>query len=235
MPLFPTGRVDVTQRPELVIIRLGSGRDEVMLKIWGRLSSVNVQKVVWCAAELGCRFERIEAGGAYGVVDTPEFHRLNPNRKVPVIDDDGFVLWESNAIVRYLCVKHGDAGLLPAALTARAECDCWLDWQATELTPSMRDAFWQLVRTAPQERQSAVIEDSVRRTEPLVAVLDEVLAEREYLVDGRFTMADIVMACAVHRWQGLPIERISRPNVDKWFQRTSNRPSAHAVLRLPLE
>ena len=205
-----------------------------MLKIWGRLSSINVQKVVWCAAELGCRFERIDAGGAFGVVDTPDFGRLNPNRKVPVIDDDGFVLWESNAIVRYLCMKHLDAGLIPEPLAARAECDQWLDWQATELTPGLRDAFMQLVRTAPQDRQAAVVENSRRLTESMMAVLDEALADRTYIVGDRFTMADIPLACAVHRWHGLPIERISRPNVDKWFQRASNRPSARTVLRLPL-
>ena len=95
-------------------------------------------EVVWCARDLGCDFERIDAGGAFGVVDTPAFDRLNPNHKVPVIQDGDLVLWESNAIVRYLCAKHAQAGLSPAAPAEHADCDRWMDWQATELTPSLR-------------------------------------------------------------------------------------------------
>ena len=205
-----------------------------MLKIWGRLSSINVQKVVWCASELGCRFERIDAGGAFGVVQTPAFGRLNPNRKVPVIEDDGVVLWESNAIVRYLCARYPDAGLCPASLAARTQCDMWMDWQATELTPAMRDAFWQLVRTTPQERQDALVESSVRQTESMMAILDDTLRERAFIAGDRFTMADIPVGCAVHRWFGLPRPHIARDHVDRWYQAVSRREGARTVLVLPL-
>jgi glutathione S-transferase len=205
-----------------------------MLKIWGRISSINVQKVVWCAAELGCEFERIDAGGDFGLVDTPAFDRLNPNRKVPVIDDDGFVLWESNAIVRYLCAKHPAAGLLPASLTGRADCDRWMDWQATEFSPALRDAFLQMIRTPEGQRKMSVVDESVGRTEPLLAVLDQALAERRFLGGDSFTMADIPVACTVHRWLGLPITRIPRPYVDKWFESVRNRSAARQVLTLPL-
>ena len=205
-----------------------------MLKIWGRLSSINVQKVVWCARDLGCEFERIDAGGAFGVVDTPDFHRLNPNHKVPVIEDDGLVLWESNAIVRYLCAKHPDAGLSPASLAERADCDRWMDWQATELTPALRDAFIQLVRTPPAQRQSALVDASIRQTEPLVAILDAALAGHRFIAGDRFTMADIPLGCAIHRWYGMPVERIARPNVSGWLDRVRQRPGAREVLALPL-
>ena len=205
-----------------------------MLRIWGRISSINVQKVVWCALELGCEFERIDAAGEFGVVDTPAYGRLNPNRKVPVIEDDGFVLWESNAIVRYLCAKHG-SGLMPQALTARADCDRWMDWQATEFSTVLRDAFWQLIRTPAPQRQAALIEQSTRRSEAMMAILDEALAGRDYLVGDSFTMADIPVGCTVHRWLGLPIDRIRRPNVDKWYERIMNRPAAQQVLTLPLK
>jgi len=205
-----------------------------MLKIWGRLSSINVQKVVWGALDVGCDFERFDAGGTFGVVDTPDFHRLNPNRKVPVIEDDGFVLWESNAILRYLCARHPEAGLVPESITGRADCDRWMDWQATEFTPAMRDAFMQLVRTPEHERQPALIEASVAQTEPMLAILDEALEDRPFIGGAKFTMADITLACAVHRWNGLPIERIARPNVGKWIQRTVNRAGARVVLTLPL-
>lgn len=205
-----------------------------MLKIWGRLSSINVQKVVWCAEELGCEFERIDAGGAFGGVDTPSFHRLNPNRKVPVIEDGDFVLWESNAIVRYLCARHPQAGLAPASLAARADCDRWMDWQATELTPVMRDAFMQLIRMAPHERQQALIDDSIRRTETMMTIVEAALEGRQFIGGDRFTVADIPLACAAHRWYGLPIERIARPNIGDWLTRVSRRPAAKQVLVLPL-
>jgi glutathione S-transferase len=193
-----------------------------------------VQKVVWCARDLGCEYVRIEAGGAFGVVDTPAFQRLNPNRKVPVIEDDGFVLWESNAIVRYLCARHPASGLVPDSLTARADCDRWMDWQATEFTPVMRDAFMQLVRTPPGERDAALLEASIRQTEPMLAILDDALAARPFIAGDKFTMADIPLACAAHRWANLPIERIQRPNVDKWLQRAANRAGAREVLTLPI-
>jgi glutathione S-transferase len=205
-----------------------------MLKIWGRTSSINVQKVIWCATELGCEFERIDAGGDFGLVDTPAFDRLNPNRKVPVIEDDDFVLWESNAIVRYLCAKHPSAGLLPASLAARADCDRWMDWQATEFSPALRDAFLHLIRTPADRRQMSLVEESLRRTEPLLAVLDRALADRAYIGGDSFTMADIPMACTVHRWLGLPITPIPRPYVDKWFESVRNRSAARQVLVLPL-
>ena len=205
-----------------------------MLKIWGRLSSINVQKVVWCARAVGCGFERIDAGGPFGVVDTPDFHRLNPNRKVPVIDDGGFVLWESNAIVRYLCAKHADAGLYPQSLAERADCDRWLDWQATELTPALRDAFLQLVRTSPANRQHALVEHSIRQTEPMVAILDAALEGREFIGGDRFTMADIPLACAMHRWYGLPVDRVAHANVSRWLNRVVEQPGAREVLILPL-
>jgi glutathione S-transferase len=205
-----------------------------MLKIWGRLSSINVQKVIWCAGDLGCPYERAEAGGAFGVVDTPAYGRLNPNRKVPVIEHDGFVLWESSAILRYLCALHPESGLVPESIRGRAECDRWMDWQATELTPVMRDAFMQLVRTPPGQREPAVIQASATQTESMMAILDDALAGKRFVAGEDFTMADIPLACAVHRWRGLPLERISRPNVDKWFERAAKRRGAMTVLSLPL-
>ena len=118
-----------------------------MLKIWGRLTSVNVQKVVWCADELGLEYERVEAGGKYGVVNTPDYRAMNPNGLVPVINDGGYVLWESNAIVRYLAGRHGAGTLCPADARTRADADRWMDWQAVSLNPAIGPAFFQLVRT----------------------------------------------------------------------------------------
>ena len=129
-----------------------------MLKIWGRLTSVNVQKVVWCADELGLEYERIEAGGKYGIVTTPPYLAINPNALVPVIEDGDVVLWESNAIVRYLAARHGAGTLWSTDAKLRADADRWMDWQTTTFNPAIGPVFWQLIRTAPEKRDAAVIE-----------------------------------------------------------------------------
>jgi glutathione S-transferase len=206
-----------------------------MLKIWGRLSSLNVQKVVWCAEELGCKYERIDAGRQFGIVGTDAFRRLNPNRQVPVIEDGDFVLWESNAILRYLCAKHSFGDLYPEPLTERADADRWMDWQATELSPAMSKAFIQWIRTPAHERDLALIETSVQATLPLVRLLDEHLAGRSFVCGSRMTMADMAMGCAVHRWFGLPIEQEPLPHLVAWYRRVRDRAAAQSVLTLPLE
>src|SRR3978361_144652 len=129
-----------------------------MLKIWGRTSSVNVQKVLWCADEIGLDYERIEAGGAFGVVRDPEYRAMNPNSVVPTIEDEGFVLWESNSIVRYLAAKHSSGEPYPMHPRARAEGERWMDWQLTTANGPMVTVFWGLIRTKPEERDSGAIE-----------------------------------------------------------------------------
>src|SRR3989304_1196014 len=102
-----------------------------MLRIWGRTNSVNVKKALWCAEELGLAYERIDAGLQFGVVDTAEYRKLNPNGLVPTIEDHGFVLWESHAIVRYLAAKHGAGTLWPTDLKVRADAARWVGWGDT--------------------------------------------------------------------------------------------------------
>jgi len=204
------------------------------LRIWGRLNSINVQKVVWTARELGLAFERIDAGGPFGGNRTPEYLRMNPNGKIPVINDDGFVLWESNAIVRYLAATHGGGALWPDDPRPRADADRWMDWQATELTPAMRDAFMQLIRTAPGQRQQGLVDASNAATEPLLALLDEHLAARQFVAASQFTAADIAVGTVVHRWFGLPQPHAERPNVQRWYRRLMTRPAVAGVLTLPI-
>lgn len=205
-----------------------------MLKIWGRMSSVNVQKVVACANELGLRYERIDAGGKFGIVDTPEYGKLNPNRLVPTIDDDGFVLWESNAIVRYLARKHGSGTLWPADLRTNADADRWMDWQASAANPALFGAFWNLVRCEPDKRDQAAIDASIAKSESMMAILDAALAGRTFVTGETFTMGDIPIACTAHRWFGLPCERTPRPNVERWLARMRARPAFEGVLTLPI-
>ncbi len=205
-----------------------------MLRIWGRLSSINVQKVVWCADELGLPYERIEAGGSFGVVDTPQYLAMNPNALVPVIEDDGFVLWESNAIVRYLAARHGDGWLWPTDPRLRAAADRWMDWQNFTYSPAMLEAFRGLVRTAPSERDTQAIEASRRKSEAAAAILDAHLATREYVAGGAFTMGDIPVALATQRWFGVPLDHEARPNLQRWLDRLRKRKGAANVLSLPV-
>ena len=198
------------------------------LRIWGRLSSVNVQKVVWCCDEIGLACERIDAGGAFGLNNTPEYLAMNPNGLVPVIEDDGFVLYESNAIVRYLAAKHASP-LWPADLRGRADVDRWMEWQSTGYTPSMTQAFWQLVRTPPEKRDQAAVEASREKSEKHSAILDAHLAGRRFIAGDAFSTADIVIGCAAHRWLNLPMDRAPRPHLERWYAMLKSRPGSRQV------
>lgn len=205
-----------------------------MLKIWGRMSSINVKKVVWTAQELGLEFQRTEAGGQFGVVSTPEFLQLNPNATVPLIDDEGFILWESNAIVRYLCAKHSSGEFYPTGLEQRFDAERWMDWQQTNLNPASRPGFWQLVRTPPEQRNEALLAESNAVVESMMAILDAHLAQRPFMAGERFSMADIPLACEVHRWFGLPQPRESRPHIERWYAGIRARQASKGVLDMAL-
>ena len=205
-----------------------------MLKIWGRMSSINVKKVVWTAQELGLDLQRTEAGGLFGLVKTPEYMALNPNSLVPVIEDEGFVLWESNVIVRYLCARHSAGEMYPTDLRERFDAERWMDWQQTTLNPASRPGFWQLVRTPPEQRDAALLAESNTAVEALMAMLDAHLAQRHFMVGERFTMTDIPVACEVHRWFGLPQPRQSRPHLERWYDQLCARQASKGVLDLAL-
>ena len=207
-----------------------------MLRLWGRLSSINVRKVVWAAQELGITLQRTDAGGQFGIVREARYLGLNPNGLVPLIEDDdtGAVLWESNPIVRYLCARHSMGELYPDALRERFVAEQWMDWQQTTLNPAGRDAFIQWIRTPPAQRNEALIAASVAATEPLVAMLDAHLARQPFMAGDRFTMADIPVGCEIHRWWGLPQDRIARPHLERWYNTVSTRPGARGVLDQPL-
>lgn len=200
-----------------------------MLKIWGRLSSVNVQKVVWCCDELGLAYERVDAGGKFGINNTPEYLAKNPNGLVPTVEEDGFVLYESNAIVRWLSARDAEARLWPRAERERADIDRWMEWQSTSYTPAMTAIFWQLIRTPEAQRDAKAIEVSREKSERLSGILDAHLAGRQYLAGERFSAADIVVGCAVHRWLNLPVARGSRPNLERYYRALKARPASRQV------
>ena len=208
-----------------------------MLRLWGRMSSINVRKVVWAVQELGLSsVQRTDAGGQFGIVREARYLALNPNGLVPLVEDEdtGAVLWESNTIVRYLCARHSLGNLYPEDLLARFVAEQWMDWQQTTLNPAGRDAFIQWIRTPVAQRNDALIAASVAATESLMALLDAHLARQPFMAGERFTMADIPVGCEVHRWWGLPQERPARPHLERWYQAVSTRTGAIGVLDQPL-
>lgn len=204
-----------------------------MLHIWGRLSSLNVRKVVWAAQETGVPFTRTDAGLAFGVVKTPEYLHLNPNAQVPTLQDGELVLWESNVIVRYLCARYAPA-LYPQDLAQRFDAERWMDWQQTTLNPAGGAAFLQWIRTPAERRDPAVIDKSVAAMTPLLTLLDQHLSQRTYMGGEQFSMADIPVACDIHRWFGLPQPRPALPHLERWYASILARPAVHGVLDLPL-
>jgi len=205
-----------------------------MLKIWGRKNSINVQKVLWCCAELNIEYERIDAGMQFGVNNTPEFKMLNPNGLVPLINDDGFVLWESHAIVRYLARKHGLGTLCPADPCAAADADRWMEWYSTTLWNHMKPVFWNLVRTPPEKRNLTEVEDNRQKLAGYLAMADAHLGQRDYLAGVQFTMGDIPLAVLAHRWFNLPIERPALPHYERWFRTVAARPAFQQHCAAPL-
>jgi len=205
-----------------------------MLRIWGRHTSINVQKVLWCCDELKVSFDRKDVGGDFGGLDAPEYLRLNPNGRIPTIEDGSFVLWEANTIVRYLCAIHGLGTLCPKMPEARADAERWMDWQICHILPGMLTMFFGLVRTPEGERDNVAIEAARIRTQDFWKVLDAHLKTRSYLCGDDFTMADIPLGCHVQLWMRLPIERPRYPGLDAWFERLCERPAFRRVVDIPL-
>ena len=204
-----------------------------MLKIWGRLNSINVQKAMFCVEELGLPHERVDAGMHFGVNKTPEYLAMNPNARIPTIDDDGFILWESNVIVRYLAAKHGAGSLWPEDARARADIDRWMDWQQTSHNPPLTTLFWGLVR-APGARPPDEIAAAQTEMVGLMRMLEARLVDRAWIGGDAFTMADCVMGPAVHRWSNIPIEREPLPHVERYYRSILARPAGRRLLTTPL-
>lgn len=196
-----------------------------MLKIYGVKTSSNVQKVLWCCGELGLPFEREEIGGTFGKNRSPEYLALNPNGLVPTIDDDGFVLWESNVIVRYLSAKHGMGTLCPADIQKRADAERWMDWQQTSLVPHMGVLFRAMLRQPPDKIPEEQVRAAVQKAGDNWRILDARLSDRPFVGGAAVGMGDIALGNAVHRWFKLPIERPDLRHVKRWYERLCERPS----------
>jgi glutathione S-transferase len=196
-----------------------------MLRVLGKASSINVRKVLWTCAEVGCAYEHEAWGSGFRSTSEPEFLALNPNALVPVMVDGDVVLWESNTICRYLAARHGCDELLPSAPAERARVEQWMDWQATDLNSAWRYAFVALVRKLPGYDDPGMTAASAREWNRLMGLLDRQLEKTGAYVTGeQLTLADIGLGLSVHRWRMTPIERASLPAVDAYYARLCARP-----------
>lgn len=202
-----------------------------MLTILGRPTSINVRKVLWTADEVGAAYRHEAEWADDKSVNTPEFLRLNPNALVPVVLDEGAVLWESNPICRYLAAKHARIDLLPVEPLARVEVERWMDWQATTLTTSSQYAFMGLVRRASNFQDPEGIARSVKGWNRAISVLEDAMAHgAAYVAAGHFTVADVVIGLSIHRWRITPIKHIDAPALDRYMERVRQRPAARWLL-----
>jgi glutathione S-transferase len=204
-----------------------------MLIIWGRHTSSNVQKLLWSCTEMGVAYDRRDMAGKFGFTD--EYLAMNPNRVVPTIDDEGFVVWESNACLRYLAARHGAGTLWPEDLQTRANADRWMDWQQTTLWSVLRIAFHQLIRTPDDRRDLAAVDKAVKGGGDALKILDAWLAGKQFVCGDQFTMGDIPVGIIAYRWFAMDIERIGLPNVEAWYERLCARPGYRKHIMIPLE
>ncbi len=205
-----------------------------MLKLWGRTNSINVMKVLWCLDELGLDYERVDAGMAFGVVDEPRYRALNPNARVPTLEDDGLALWESNVIVRYLCARYGLGTLCPESPGQRALAEQWMDWQQTTPHADITFIFWGLVRGRAENRDPEKLAAAAARLGDNFRIVDTHLQGQDFMLGPHLTMADIPLGTAVWRWTNLDIERPELPNLEAWHERLKSRPGFATHVAQPL-
>ncbi|MEP2780859.1 MAG: glutathione S-transferase [Pseudoruegeria sp.] len=188
------------------------------LKLWGRATSYNVQKVAWIIAELDLSCPRIDAGGAFGGLDDPEYIAMNPNKRVPTLIDGDLVLWESNSICRYLVNAYGKPGHL-CGLTAKdnAQADMWMEWFQNNAYSNFIALFHQLVRLPPSQRSPQKRATLLAALNETVQIFDEGLDGRRYIQGNELTLGDIPMGSFLYRYYTLDIERPLMPNLERYY------------------
>lgn len=194
-----------------------------MLTLWGRDTSLNVQKPLWALLELNVPFERIDAGGAYGKLDTPEYKALNPNGVVPTLVDGDVVVWESNAVTRYICAKWGKGSLWADDPGQRATQDMWMDWQQTTFNPAFQPVFVELVRVPTAKRDMEKVAGFAKKAGALLGQLESWLDGRDFISGKALGMGDIPVGASLYRYFELPIERPSLPRVEAYYARLQER------------
>jgi glutathione S-transferase len=197
-----------------------------MLTLLGKSSSINVRKVLWLLDELSLNYQQEHYGSGFLSTDTIAFKTMNPNAMVPVLVDDGFVLWESNTICRYLAGREQRFDLLPNSPRERALVEKWMDWQATELNNSWRYAFMALVRQSKMHSDPAAIEASIASWNHHMRIVEAQLIDTgAYMAGDAFTLADIVIGLSINRWYMTPMARPELPAVQRYYDRLKQRPA----------
>ncbi|MBF0277126.1 MAG: glutathione S-transferase family protein [SAR324 cluster bacterium] len=204
-----------------------------MLNIWGRRNSSNVQKVMWTIGELGLEFKRHTVGDSFGGLKTEEYRKLNPNAVIPVIDDDGVIIWESNVIVRYLSAKYGEGNLWPKDPAKRAVADQWMDWMQTTVGTDSGIIFMGLVRTPADEQNHEAIAAAAKRLGYSYGILDRHLASSKYVGGDSFSMGDIPLGVNLFRYFNIAVERPELPHLQDWYQRLLERPAYREHVAFP--
>lgn len=205
-----------------------------MLTVYGRKSSFNLQKVMWLVAELGLPHEHIELGGRFGGLDSAAFRAMNPHGKVPVIDDDGIVVWESQAILRYLAATYGGPDWWATDAAERSVVDRWMDWSQTTLQPDfLNGVFWRYYRTPEPQRDMAAVSASLSRTAAHLGRVDELIGDKPYLLGEALSLADIVIGTHLYRYYELDIDRPALPNVERWYAALIQRPAYREQVMVP--
>ena len=195
-----------------------------MLKIWGRNTSSNVQKVLWALGEMQLPFDRIDVGGAFGKTKEATYLAMNPNSLVPTLEEeDGFTLWESNSIIRYLAARYANPALEPANLRTRALAHKWMDWQLSVMAPAITPVFWGLIRTPPEQRDAKAIATGKEKTIAAARIMDAQLGNTAYLAGDEFSYGDIPVGIMIYRYVQLIPERPATPNLDRWYAAISSR------------
>jgi len=207
-----------------------------MLKVLGRRSSGNVMKVLWALEELGLEYRQIDVGGKFGGNAETDYLAMNPMGLVPtLIEEDGFCVWESNTITRYLASKFGAGSLCPTNLQSRATAETWMDWQLTALAPMIRPVFHGLVRNKPEDRDFDSINAGIEQGNRLLAMLDTHLEGRSFIAGNEFTMGDIPIGPIAHRFVSLVKDQPKTNNFDVWYERLTERPAFQKICMIPLE
>ena len=206
-----------------------------MLKIWGRKNSSNVRKALWIAHELGLEFESIDAGGAFGRVNEPDYRARNPNGLVPMLEDGDLTLWESNTIVRYLCAEYGaEQGWYLSDPRQRAKADKWMDWTTSSFATPFRPLFWGLLRTPEHQRDWVAINAAHKQCAQLLSIADQTLSTQPYLSGDPIGMGDIPLGSFIYAWFEMPIERPDMPHLRAWYERLKQRPAYQAAVMTAL-
>ena len=205
-----------------------------MLKIWGRNTSSNVQKVLWTCAELNIPYERLDVGGPFGGNRDPEYLALNPNGLVPTVKDDDLVMWESNTICRYLATKHNGQQLYPSDPAHRTHVERWMDWQLAVPGGPMGQLLQGLIRSSPETRDPAAIEAARRRAALAWGIVDDAVANQPYLAGDHLTLAEITLGTLIYRWFNFAIVRPELPNLHSLYDRLSERPAFKEHIAIPI-